>query len=215
MTPAIKGSGVAATESREVVEFDQIEISIPVQIEISKGNVCTLELTVDDNLMEHISTTVSNGRLHVSADQNFAMKVPGMLRITSPNLTYVSLAGAVDGTIEELSGESAELHMAGSSEVSVGLLTENLSVHIAGSGTLNASGICKTMEVSIAGSGTVHSENVPVDEVSVSIAGSGDVYVHASQKLDVSIAGSGSVRYKGEPVIEQSVAGSGAIEKLN
>ena len=214
ITSAIQGSGVAATEIREIGELDHLEVSIPVQIEVTKGDDWTLELTMDDNLLEHVNTSVENGRLRVSSDQNLATKAGAILKITSPSLKYGSLMGAVDGSIEELSGESTELHLAGSSDVTVGLQTADFSLHIAGSGTATATGACTEMDVSIAGSGTLHAGDLAVDDVSISIAGSGDAVIHAGQTLGVSIAGSGRVRYKGNPTIKKSVAGSGSIEKL-
>ena len=52
-----------------------------------------------------------------------------------------------------------------------------------------------------------------VATVSVSIAGSGDVRVHAQQMLDVAIAGAGDVLYRGSPMIRKSIAGSGEVRK--
>ena len=47
----------------------------------------------------------------------------------------------------------------------------------------------------------------------VSIAGSGDVAVNASQTLSASIAGSGDLRYTGDPRVSTRVAGSGSVTR--
>jgi hypothetical protein len=67
--------------------------------------------------------------------------------------------------------------------------------------------------VSIQGSGGVAARDLQADDVSVSIAGSGDAHVHARKTLAVSIAGSGDVDYAGDPVVRTSVAGSGSVTK--
>jgi hypothetical protein len=45
----------------------------------------------------------------------------------------------------------------------------------------------------------------------VSIAGSGDVEVSATEALSASIAGSGDVHYRGKPAVKRSIAGSGDV----
>jgi hypothetical protein len=52
------------------------------------------------------------------------------------------------------------------------------------------------------------------DDVSVSIAGSGDVKVGAKKTMSVSIAGSGDVEYSGgAQLVKSSVAGSGTVRQ--
>ena len=66
----------------------------------------------------------------------------------------------------------------------------------------------------IAGSGDADLSALNGDEVTVSIAGSGDAKVTARQSLSVSIAGSGDVVYGGDTkVIRRSVAGSGSLRQ--
>ncbi len=214
VAPAIQGSGVSKTETREVESFTKVEISIPVEIVITKGDAWTLEITMDENLLEHVTTIVEDGQLRVSSDQNLATKSPAVLKLTSPLISSVALAGSVKGTIEELGGEQAELDVAGSSTVEVGVQAEKFNLEIAGAGKVTTKGNCSSLDVSIAGSGTVHSESMTSKAVSVSIAGSGSVFVQAADSLEISIAGSGDVQYIGEPEIKQSVAGSGKISQL-
>ena len=64
---------------------------------------------------------------------------------------------------------------------------------IAGSGNIKAAGTAQKSSVAIAGSGNVETGGVQAKTASVSIAGSGDVRVHASDTADISIAGSGNV----------------------
>ena len=47
----------------------------------------------------------------------------------------------------------------------------------------------------------------------ISIAGSGDVIINASDKLKVSIAGSGDVQYSGDPEVQMSIGGSGSLRR--
>lgn len=48
----------------------------------------------------------------------------------------------------------------------------------------------------------------------VSIAGSSDAVVNASESLDATIAGSGDIVYRGSPAVTQHIRGSGSLRKL-
>jgi hypothetical protein len=49
----------------------------------------------------------------------------------------------------------------------------------------------------------------------VSIAGSGNALVHATQAINANIAGSGDVRYSGNPgSVKSNVAGSGSVHAV-
>jgi uncharacterized membrane protein len=56
--------------------------------------------------------------------------------------------------------------------------------------------------------------SLAANDVTVSIAGSGDATVQANKSLGVSIAGSGDVQYSGTATdVRSSVAGSGRVTK--
>jgi hypothetical protein len=51
---------------------------------------------------------------------------------------------------------------------------------------------------------------------SISIKGSGDCFIHASEYLEVSIKGSGDLVYSGNPGTKEiNVAGSGTVKDRN
>ena len=91
--------------------------------------------------------------------------------------------------------------------------TDELAVSRAGSGDLSLAGLASRVSIELAGSGHVDAGELRGDDVTVGIAGSGDVTVHATRKLAASIAGSGDVLYSGEPSVQRSVAGSGSVRK--
>jgi hypothetical protein len=60
----------------------------------------------------------------------------------------------------------------------------------------------------------VASRDLSCEDVSISIAGSGDAKVSAKKTLAVSIAGSGDVEYSGgAQLVKSSVAGSGSVRQ--
>lgn len=214
MSPPIFGSGKARTEKRDVPEFNAIELSVgSADLDVKKGDTTSLELTWDDNLLPLVRTSVVNGVLRISVEKSTSSAQAAMIRIEVPKVSKVSVNGAGNISVEELSGPQAELSIAGSSDIVATVNADNFACAISGSGMITASGTSTDVAISISGSGYVDTSSIRADAVKIDIAGGGTVAVHAEQQLDVSIAGSGDITYSGKPQVKQSVAGSGSIKE--
>lgn len=123
----------------------------------------------------------------------------------------VRLAGS--GDVHAGSAGSAEVRISGSSDVSFTDIRNGLSTATAGSGDVRAISISGPMHVRVTGAGDVIAKRGQVSDLSVAVAGSGDVkFGGVVGKLDVSIAGSGDVdvgRVTGP--ISKHIAGSGSV----
>ncbi|MDQ7006186.1 MAG: head GIN domain-containing protein [Acidobacteriota bacterium] len=191
--PVVRGSGVKATRARQVDTFDRIDLRGSLNLEWSAGDQPTLEIVTDENLLDLVVTQVRSGTLLLSTRGSCSSRLGITVRVTSPALEEVKIAGSGDARLEGLTGS-------------------RFSVIIRGSGDVVASGAVDRLEVDIQGSGDAQAFALPARLVSVSIAGSGDAEVEAIEALEVSIAGSGDVIYHGDPPrIERRVHGSGDV----
>jgi hypothetical protein len=189
------GSGVSATEEREVGEFDKLDFSGAANIIIACGQSPSLTVTTDDNLLPFIETRVVDGTLKVSITKRINPRVTPTYQITTGNISHVEMAGSGNITVTDIEGK--EFHF-----------------DLAGSGKLNASGVVERVDIDIAGSGSVDLQQLVARNVSVEIAGSGKGTVHATETLDVEIAGSGNIEYVGSPEIRKEIAGSGRVRQV-
>ena len=68
----------------------------------------------------------------------------------------------------------------------------------------------------MSGSAECNAAALTAKRATVSVSGSGDVTVNASETLDAKVSGSGSVHYLGSPKLTKAVSGSGSItQKAN
>jgi len=90
---------------------------------------------------------------------------------------------------------------------------QNFKSVISGSGNISAIGVgtAISQDISISGSVSLNALNLPVQNSEVSISGSGDCKIYATETLNASISGSGNVIYKGNPVVTSSISGSGTV----
>jgi hypothetical protein len=189
----VVGSGVAVTETRELPEFEAIEVHISGEVQGQIGKPTALEIAGDDNILPLVKTEVTDGRLAIRADRAF--KSEHALEIT---VTVADLKAA------EISS-SGDLHIRGLDNESFGLV-----VH--GSGDLCAAGKTEQLSVAVHGSGDMAASDLQAGAASVIIHGSGDAEVQVLGQLDAVIHGSGDLRAAGKAErLSASIHGSGDL----
>ena len=189
-----RGSGVPATQTRDVPAFDAVELAGGNNVVIHAGGTQSVVVKADDNLLNRVTTRVQSRTLVIG-------NTPGGLTTRSPMSVVV--------TVPTLS----ELTLAGGGNILVdGIKTKSLTVTLSGGGNLTGSGTAGSLDVTLSGSGNVLFTRLAADKVHAVLSGSGNIFVTATASLDASIPGSGSIAYAGNPhVVTKSVTGSGAI----
>ena len=189
----IQGSGNIISESRELNNFTSITLlgSIDVNIKTSESNNCVV--VADDNLIPYIKTEVINNKLNVSLNESYSSEEKLVVNINTPNYDEVSLSGS--GNINILDFKH-----------------NNLSLNISGSGNITGNGEVETLVVKINGSGNLMGEEIKSKSATITINGSGDAEVFASDSISAKINGSGNIEYFGNPEnVDSIINGSGDI----
>ncbi|NUP94991.1 MAG: DUF2807 domain-containing protein [Planctomycetaceae bacterium] len=188
-----RGSGVPGSQSRTLSDFREVRVHGSADVRIQVGQATGAVVRCDDNLLERVRTTVTDGVLLIELEPgSYHFRNRLEVDLATPTLASYGLDGSGDATISGLSGG-------------------DLRLGISGSGGIRASGTVDSLVASISGSGSIAARELATRRASVSIAGSGDAQVWASEALDVSISGSGDVLYRGNPAVNRSIAGSGSI----
>src|SRR3954470_7777254 len=97
--PAVTGSGVAKTETRTVTDFTEVEVGNAIHLDLTVGASPGVEVTADDNLLPHVITEVTAGRLKVSTDASTTTKIGITVKATTPTLKAVEGSGASTATV--------------------------------------------------------------------------------------------------------------------
>ena len=196
MGPTIRGSGVVASETRDVAGFSDIRLSGSGQVILAQTGTDSLVVEAEDNLLPVLTSRVSNGVLHLGWKDNINVRTtkPVRYHVTVKDLHAVGISGS--GSIR-----------------ATGIDTDRLAAAISGSGSARFEGRADVVTLSVNGSGSYNAADLQSRTVKVEISGSGDAVVNASDSLSAEISGSGSVRYTGNPSVSQQVSGSGSIAR--
>jgi hypothetical protein len=190
-----RGSGVAATQPRQVGEFRRLEVRGSTDVVVTVGKSTSVVVSGDDNLVGQVITEVAGDALVVRQESgNSSPRLKLLVTVTTPALEGVSIMGSADVRVQGVNGA-------------------RFKAHISGSGDLDVAGTTGDLEASVSGSGDMRLYGLAARAAQVKIAGSGDVQVHAQQSLQAKISGSGDIRYRGDPQTQISVSGSGSVRR--
>jgi hypothetical protein len=212
-----RGNGVVRQQTRETGHFKGVALSLPAQVEIRMGDVESVSVETDENLLPLVATVVEKGTLHIRpAKGNLKLK-PRSLKVVvqARQIDQLAVGGAGSIKVAALKTPTLDLGVGGSGAIDVsGVESDSIETAVGGSGSVTIAGAARKLSVSIGGSGDVKAGGLKTDDASVSIGGSGDVTVWAARSLSAAIAGAGDVKYYGDPKVQTTVVGSGGAKRL-
>ncbi len=190
----VQGSGVAATQTRELPTFQSVELAGSNNVSIRVGGKQSVVVHADDNLLGRVTTEVQAGNLVIgNTTGSFTTKRPMSVDVDVPALRALKLSGS--GVVDV-----------------TGIKTASLTVTLSGSGVLHADGRATRLDVTLAGSGDAQLQQLVAREVHAVVSGSGRILVTATKSLNAAVPGSGAVIYSGNPAqLTTSVTGNGAV----
>jgi Putative auto-transporter adhesin, head GIN domain len=190
----VRGSGVAATQSRVLAKFSSLDLAGSNNVTVVAGRRQSVVVHADSNLMRYVTTRVVGGTLAIGTTGSFTTRSPMSVEVSVPSLAAVTLSG--------------------SGKISVaGVDSPRLTVALPGSGALYVGGTVTHLNVTLGGSGLAHLDSLVARHVHAVVAGSGLIRVTATATLNAAVTGSGAIIYNGNPQVTSSVTGSGAVTR--
>lgn len=215
----IRGNGNAETEQRSLSSFDGLVSHGSFDVYVTTSDNYSVQVEADENLLPYIETEVEGGTLKISTRRGYNLRPRRNIKITvaAPYFNELSSHGSGNIRGENLlkANERARLHLFGSGNIDVDIEAPSVDASISGSGNISVAGTSNRVSSSIHGSGDIRAADLKAEEAKVEIAGSGNVEVNASEKLDINIMGSGGVKYRGGAQVNTNIAGSGSVRRID
>lgn len=212
--PLVRGSGVAATETRDVPDFERVSVGGNLDVVVEVGRPTRVTVAGDDNLVPLVRTEVRGSTLVIEQKKRLRPSDGLTVTVAVPRLERASVSGSGEMTVRGVASEAFRASVSGSGELDAEGDFGDLSANVSGSGEMMMRGTAETVDVGVSGSGEVDLMAVPAREARVSVSGSGDVAVQVREHLVARISGSGDVRYAGDPTVDGRVSGAGRIQRV-
>jgi hypothetical protein len=191
----------AARETREVGEFDSIEVDGYVRLEVDIGTAQEVVLRGQPRVIERTRTTVTGSTLRIAVERKDwtwgKERRRLIVKISVPRLRTLELDGGNDVRLQGFNGGDSTINVRG-------------AARIRGSGELDR------LTIYMAGAGHADFGRLVANDAKVTVDGVGSVFVHPKQSLDATMNGVGAILYSGSPrVVNSSMNGVGTISKRN
>jgi len=216
----VKGNGNITTETRNVSEFDKVEVSGAVELYVSSGETQPVKIETDENLIKYIEVEQHGGTLEIKTRRGYNLRPTQkvIVRVSSPNYSKISVSGAsnIVGQNKIIARQRLEMHVSGAGDINADVDAPELQSSISGSGDVNLMGQVRDLELEISGAGDAKCFDMKAENTKVHISGAGSADVYASVSLDAHVSGAGSVSYRGgASKVTRHLSGAGSVKKVD
>jgi hypothetical protein len=217
---AVTGSGTITTESRPVEAVSSVTLAWTGELTIHQGEVESLTITADENILPLIGSKNRRGELVLGLDGPWRADAirpsqPVRYELTVRDLSAINLTGAGDIRLDGLTAAGLSLNLSGSGNMSLANVVANsLTARLIGSGSVKIDGEAGSQDVTLNGSGAYQAAGLRSQEARLSSGGSGQAIVWVTRRLEAAITGSGSIGYYGTPQVSHSIRGTGSVQPL-
>jgi len=198
------GSGNIVTETRKTESFDAISVGGSFEVEIKTGDVTSVVVEADDNIMKYIKTE----DMHNYSDVH--MKVI----ITAPSVTSIKASASAEIVADNiLTGSKLTFKASSSSSIKAEVNAPEIETDASSSATITLRGKTKNYDAQASSSANINSFELLSENTTAKVSSSADIQVHASVTLNAKASSSGSIDYKGAATVNKSESSSGSVEK--
>ncbi len=191
----IIGSGVPATEERDVSDFHAVVASGVGRIEIRHGATESLRVTADDNLLPILRSEVRDGQLILEPTAPFQNHIDILWEVTVRDFDALTVSGVVGVDI-------------------TGLQTDRFTLNLSGVSVVTAAGRVEHQELVISGLSRYDARELESRTASVDVTGPSRITVRVSDRIEGSIAGGATLEYIGSPAINVTADLLSSIRKI-
>jgi hypothetical protein len=213
----VAGSGNVVSETRTVSGINALEVDYPSDVIIQQGEVESVTVEAEDNLMPQLSTQVVNGSLVIrNTESDWSKRVnpsKGLrVSITVKELQAVQFSSAGSLEIHGLAMDQLDIQISGICDVTItDLDADVLNYQLSGLGSSTAAGVAERLNLQLSGLGDFNAGDLAVQRADAQISGAGSATLWVSEQLDARISGAGSLNYYGDPAVTQQITGAGSV----
>ena len=213
------GSGNIITEKRSTESFIAVSAAGPVHVDIKTGDVESVTVEADDNLLSYVETKVSGNTLQVRLRGiNSLRNATINIHIIAPELRGLNASAGSSILAKDtiVSPGHLELKASGGAEVKLQADAPAVSAEASSGGTITATGRTKEITANAGSGATVNVSGLHAENATASGSSGGSVKVYGSVSLDVTASSGGEVKYSGgAPALKKNESSGGSISAGN
>jgi hypothetical protein len=212
------------TKKIRVGNFQSLEIGHDFDVQIIKGNVCSITATGRADDLEKLDVQVEGNTLKFDIDASWSWmgynknhkKIK--LLITLPRIKSAEFSGASHVNLRGFNDEeqmnitvSGASHLAGDS-----IQADKLVLELSGASHAKLSGRIAKLDLELSGASHLNAEELLSRDADIEASGASHAQVTIQKSLQVEASGASKVEYRGNPMnLTKDVSGASTVRRAN
>jgi len=212
---SVTGNGRVISQTRDLQEFSGVKVGSGIDVFLTQGTPQRVEVEADENLQDWIRTEVEGNVLHIFTERNIRLAKMKKVHITCQIIDKIEVSSAGDVTsLTPFKTDKLDIDMSSAGDLKFEVEAREISISISSAGNVTIKGKTDTLKADLSSAGDLNAYDLEarVGEVSVSSAGSANVYV--TEEATFRSSSAGDIDYKGEPRIKEiHTSSAGSVNK--
>lgn len=213
---SITGSGKVVTEKRTVANFDKVTVSQGLECEVLISDQMEVTVEADDNVINGIHTTVTNGTLDISSDYDNYINVKSKkIIVRMPKI--VSLESTSGSTLKSgntLTGLDILLKSSSGSSLIVDIEADNVTLETSSGSEQTVKGKALKLNTASSSGSHIDADELIANEVFAQSSSGSSSSVNAAVLLDAKASSGSSINYVGQAKeVRKEESSGGSVSK--
>jgi hypothetical protein len=212
----IDGNGNVTKQTRNVENnFSKIEVSRGLNVTLEQANNYEVVVEADDNLQEHITTTVENGTLIITSDESIDEATARDIHVKLPSLTAIeATSGSSVSTKTIFNGTNISIKTSSGSEANLNLEIDNIKCESTSGSTLKLKGKALQLKTDSSSGSTIDANELLVNDVTAEATSGSATNVHPGVSLSAKASSGSSIDYDSNPkTVSKEESSGGSVSK--
>jgi hypothetical protein len=213
----IHGSGNVTTENRNVSgDFKSIKAENGLDIVLEQSGETSVTVIADDNVQQHIKTTVENGVLKITSDVHSFFDVHSKkIVIKMPNIESIDVSSGSSFTSKNtIKGTDIELKTSSGASMEIAIEAEKASCESSSGSSMTLQGKAIDLETASSSGSNIDAEKLMSNTITASASSGSTIDVFPLVSLNADASSGGNINYHNVPKnINKQSSSAGTINK--
>jgi hypothetical protein len=189
---SITGSGDMVTRTFDFEDFSAIDASHGFSLDVTKGDIYSISVSVDDNVLDKLDIRKSGETLIIGLDSGSYTLMKLHASITMPALNGLELSGGANSEVSNFSS------------------THDFDLDLSGGGWATIVGATGDLTIDASGGGHFDLSEFTANNVIAELSGGAFGSVYVGGRLDADLSGGSRLTYYGDPELGEIDTSSGS-----
>ncbi|NHM06316.1 DUF2807 domain-containing protein [Flavobacterium sp. CYK-4] len=198
----VEGSGKVVSEKRPVTaDFKSVKVGNGLDVILEQSANPSITVNADDNLLQHIKTTIENGVLVISSDVNSYVNVASKeIIVKMPMVESIKvMEGSSFKSQNIIKANHLELKTKTGATTKISIECEKATVEATEAGSITIEGKAINLETAATTGSTIDAEKLLSNDIIASASTAGNITVNPLVSLSADATTGGSIHYINVP----------------